>query len=108
MNPFIEISGRKIGIDFDPLVIAEIGINHAGNLTTAKKMVDAAIRAGVEIIKHQTHIVEDEMCSVAKSVIPGHTKEWAAFFGKKSLSATKSQTKKFTHHNQCSRYCYQS
>tara|TARA_Y100001954_G_scaffold239581_1_gene315980 strand:- start:666 stop:1706 length:1041 start_codon:yes stop_codon:yes gene_type:complete len=75
MNPFIEISGRKIGIDFDPLVIAEIGINHAGNLTTAKKMVDAAIRAGVEIIKHQTHIVEDEMCSVAKSVIPGHTKE---------------------------------
>jgi len=28
MNPFIEIAGRKIGQDFPPLVIAEIGINH--------------------------------------------------------------------------------
>jgi hypothetical protein len=28
MNPYIEIAGRKIGQDFPPLVIAEIGINH--------------------------------------------------------------------------------
>ena len=56
-------------------IIAEIGWNHMGNMNLAKKMVDAATRSGVEIIKHQTHIVEDEMCSVAKSVIPGHTKE---------------------------------
>ena len=38
-------------------------------------MVDAAIDAGAEIIKHQTHIVEDEMSDEAKSVIPGHTVE---------------------------------
>jgi len=30
MNPYIEIAGRKIGLDFPPLVIAEIGINHEG------------------------------------------------------------------------------
>ena len=35
-------------------------------------MVDAAQRAGVEIIKHQTHIVEDEMSGAAKKVIPGN------------------------------------
>lgn len=75
MNPFIEIAGRKIGLDYDPLVIAEIGINHNGSLEVAKKMVDAAARAGVEVVKHQTHIVEDEMSSAAKKVIPAHTKE---------------------------------
>lgn len=72
MNPFIEISGRKIGIDYPPLVIAEIGINHEGSLKTAFEMVDAAKRAGVEVVKHQTHIVEDEMSGAAKKVIPGN------------------------------------
>ena len=72
MSHFIEISGRKIGIDFPPLIIAELGINHEGSLQVAKEMVDAAKRAGVEIIKHQTHIVADEMSGAAKKVIPGN------------------------------------
>jgi len=72
MSHFIEIAGRKIGIDFPPLIIAELGINHEGSLQVAKEMVDAAKRAGVEIIKHQTHIVADEMSNAAKKVIPGN------------------------------------
>ena len=35
-------------------------------------MVDAAIKNGAEIIKHQTHIIEDEMSDDAKKVIPGN------------------------------------
>jgi N-acetylneuraminate synthase len=73
MNPYITISGRKIGLDYPPLVIAEIGINHEGSLQIAKEMVDAAHRAGVEVVKHQTHIVEDEMSGAAKKVIPGNS-----------------------------------
>ena len=72
MNPYLEIAGRKIGPDYPPLVIAEIGINHEGSLQVAKEMVDAAHRAGVELVKHQTHIVEDEMSGAAKKVIPGN------------------------------------
>lgn len=72
MNPYIEIAGRKIGPDYPPLVIAEIGINHEGSLSIAKEMVDAAHRAGVEVVKHQTHIVADEMSGAAKKVIPGN------------------------------------
>ncbi|GBK99346.1 sialic acid synthase [Vibrio harveyi] len=67
-----EISGRKIGLDYDPLVIAEIGINHEGSLKVAFEMVDAAIEGGAEIIKHQTHVVEDEMSGEARSVVPGN------------------------------------
>ena len=71
-NPFIKIENRKIGLDYPPLVIAEIGINHEGSLKVAKEIVDAAHRAGVEMVKHQTHIVEDEMSKAAKKVIPGN------------------------------------
>lgn len=67
-----DIAGRQIGPDHSPLVIAEIGINHEGSLETAIQMVDAAHRAGIEVIKHQTHVVEDEMSGAAKKVIPGN------------------------------------
>ena len=67
-----KIKDRWVGPGFPPLVIAELGINHEGNLQTAFEMVDAAARAGVEVVKHQTHIVEDEMSPEAKKVIPGN------------------------------------
>lgn len=66
------IGNRLIGDNHPPVVIAEIGINHEGSLETAIEMADAAIDAGAEIIKHQTHIVDDEMSNEAKSVIPGN------------------------------------
>ena len=64
----MKIINRKIGAKYDPLIIAEIGINHNGDLEIAKQMVDSAKRAGVEIIKHQTHIVDDEMSPEAKKI----------------------------------------
>ena len=67
-----EIAGRKIGDDHPPLVIAEIGINHEGCLDTAIAMSDAAIDVGAEVIKHQTHVVEDEMSDEARNIIPGN------------------------------------
>ena len=72
-NHFITIADRKIGLDYPPLVIAEIGINHEGSIKIAKEMVDAAHRAGAECVKHQTHIVDDEMSGDAKKVIPGNS-----------------------------------
>ena len=67
---FIKIGSRKIGSSFRPLVIFELGINHNGSLKIAKKIVDDAIKAGAEIIKHQTHIPEDEMSLEAKKIVP--------------------------------------
>ena len=71
-NPSFLLGERKVGLDYPPLVIAEIGINHEGSLKAAFEMVDAAIEAGAEVIKHQTHIVEDEMSSEAQNVVPGN------------------------------------
>ncbi|MBJ13442.1 MAG: polyhydroxyalkanoate biosynthesis repressor PhaR [Candidatus Marinimicrobia bacterium] len=75
MAPYIEIGNRKIGYDYDPLIIAEMGINHGGSLDVAFELVDAAAKSGAEILKHQTHIASDEMSSSAKKVIPAHTEE---------------------------------
>ena len=72
-KPEMMIGNRKIGYHYDPIVIAEIGINHEGSLQTAIEMVDAAILAGAEVIKHQTHVVEDEMSGAAKKTIPGNS-----------------------------------
>ena len=68
----MRIANRTVGPAHVPLVIAEIGINHEGSLGVAKEMVDAAARAGVEVVKHQTHIVDDEMSGAARKVIPGN------------------------------------
>ena len=35
-------------------IIAEAGVNHNGSLELAKKLVDSAVRAGVDCVKFQT------------------------------------------------------
>ena len=75
LKPYIQIGKRKIGVDFPPFVIAEIGINHEGNLQKAKKMVKDAALAGAECVKFQSHVIEDEMIPAAKKAIPGNADE---------------------------------
>lgn len=68
----LSFCGIQIGEACVPLVIPEIGINHNGSLQTAMEMVDAAAAAGARLIKHQTHIVADEMSARARSIKPGN------------------------------------
>ena len=44
----MKIANRSIGAAHPPLVIAEIGINHGGDLSVAKDMVRLAAAAGCE------------------------------------------------------------
>ena len=60
-KPFLKIGKRLIGESYLPIVIVELGINHNGNLSLAKKLITTAKKMGAEIIKHQTHIPSDEM-----------------------------------------------
>src|SRR5260221_14552864 len=67
------IQDRLIGDAAPPLVIAEIGINHEGDVAKARRMVDDAARAGCECVKFQCHVIEDEM--IPNDVIPGNATE---------------------------------
>ncbi len=66
----MKIGNRSIGPNEPPLIIAEIGINHGGSLDVAKNMVDLIVHSGCECVKHQTHIIEDEMTEEAKAIFP--------------------------------------
>ncbi len=66
----MKIGNRSIGPNEPPLIIAEIGINHGGSLEVAKSMVDLIVHSGCECVKHQTHIIEDEMTEEAKAIFP--------------------------------------
>ena len=68
-----KIGNRTIGDNEPPLIIAEIGINHNGSLDTAIAIAESAVKSGAEVIKHQTHIVDDEMINEAKKIIPGNS-----------------------------------
>lgn len=70
-----EIGKIKVCNQGSVLVIPEIGINHNGSLDAAKQMIDAAKRAGAKLVKHQTHVVDDEMSSTAKCIKPGNSDE---------------------------------
>jgi N-acetylneuraminate synthase len=70
MKQTMKLCGRTIGPEYPPLVIAEIGINHGGDLNVAKEMITLAAKAGAECVKHQTHFVSDEMTEEAKSIYP--------------------------------------
>lgn len=53
MSREIKIGNRMVGDGHPAYIIAEIGINHNGDLGIAKQMIDAAVHAGVDAVKFQ-------------------------------------------------------
>ncbi len=51
---------RDFGFNTDnrTYIIAEIGINHRGDINIAKQLIDSAVRSGVDAVKFQTYITE--------------------------------------------------
>ncbi|MFW9938512.1 MAG: N-acetylneuraminate synthase [Candidatus Thorarchaeota archaeon] len=54
----IQIENKIIGKDSPIFLIAEAGVNHNGDITIAKKLIDLAAKAKVDAIKFQTFITE--------------------------------------------------
>jgi len=48
------------------LIIAEAGVNHNGSVKTAKKLIDAAVDAGADIVKFQTFTADAIVSKYAK------------------------------------------
>jgi N-acetylneuraminate synthase len=54
----VTIAGRKVGPGNPCYVVAEIGINHNGDLSLAKKLIDVAVSAGCSAVKFQKRTIE--------------------------------------------------
>ena len=53
MTREIKLGNKPVGDGHPAYVIAEIGINHNGDLNIAKQMIDAAVHAGADAVKFQ-------------------------------------------------------
>ncbi|HWS23051.1 MAG TPA: N-acetylneuraminate synthase family protein [Anaerolineales bacterium] len=58
MNRELKLGKRLIGDGYPTYVIAEIGINHNGDLETAKRMIEAAVHSGADAVKFQKRTPE--------------------------------------------------
>ena len=57
-GPTVEIGERRVGDGEPVFVVAEIGINHNGDVAIAKQLVDVAIAAGCDAVKFQKRTPE--------------------------------------------------
>jgi len=58
MPKAIQISDKWVGEGHPTFIIAEIGINHNGDLNTAKRLIDVAVMAGCDAVKFQKRTPE--------------------------------------------------
>ncbi len=58
MTREVKIGNKLVGDGHPAYVIAEIGINHNGDLEIAKRMIDAAVHAGADAVKFQKRTPE--------------------------------------------------
>jgi len=54
----VRISSRVVGQEEPVLIIAEIGINHNGDVELAKRLIDSAVEAGADAVKFQKRTVD--------------------------------------------------
>jgi N-acetylneuraminate synthase len=58
MTREIKLGNRMMGDGHPAYIIAEVGINHNGDIEIAKKMIDAAVHAGADAVKFQKRTPE--------------------------------------------------
>ena len=52
-TPRVQVGRRSVGVGLPVFVIAEIGINHNGDVELAKALIDVAVSAGCDAVKFQ-------------------------------------------------------
>ena len=58
MTREVQIGNHWVGDGHPTYIVAEIGINHSGDLETARRLIDAAVHAGVDAVKLQKRTPE--------------------------------------------------
>ena len=54
----IRVGNKTIGDDQPCFIVAEIGINHNGDIDLAKRLISVAVAAGCDAVKFQKRTVD--------------------------------------------------
>lgn len=67
-NKIIRVGDRLIGNGEPVFIIAEVGVNHNGDINLAKRLIDMAVEAGADAVKFQTfHADNIVTCTAEKA-----------------------------------------
>ena len=54
----VRVGDKSIGQDQPCFIVAEIGINHNGDIDLAKRLISVAVAAGCDAVKFQKRTIE--------------------------------------------------
>jgi N-acetylneuraminate synthase len=69
MPKVIQVGSKRIGQGIPTFIVAEIGINHNGDLSNAKRLIDVAVMAGCDAVKFQKRNPEKAVPPEYKNII---------------------------------------
>lgn len=62
----ITIADKRIGSEYPCFIIAEAGVNHNGDVSLAKRLIDAAVQSGADAVKFQTFHTDKNITHTAE------------------------------------------
>ena len=87
INYFNDVNKYIPGV-YDPYILAEIGVNHNGDIDLAKSMIDAAIDSGADAVKFQTFKSEKKSVTILET---GTARGFSALCMAKALEDSKKK-----------------
>jgi N,N'-diacetyllegionaminate synthase len=80
MTATFEFCGKMIGTGLPPWIVAEIGLNHNGDVELARRMILSAKENGADAVKLQTFIAEEMISKKVMAEDPDHPGITIPFF----------------------------
>lgn len=99
MRKELKIGNKKVGDSHSCFIIAEIGINHNGDINLTKKLIDIAVTAGCDAVKFQKRTV-DVVYSTEELA-----KERPSVFGNTNGDLKRGLEFGFDEYSQIDKYC---
>ncbi len=99
----IKIGRRRIGENHPAFIIAEAGVNHNGDTSLARKLVDDAVAAGVDAVKFQTFVTEEIVTRTAQKA--DYQKKNTGSSGESQFEMLKKLELSFGAFRELKRYC---
>lgn len=93
------IGGKLVGFGHPAYVIAEIGINHNGDLNIAKKLIDVALESGCDAVKFQKRTIE--LCYTPEELAAPRDSPWGKTNGDQKRGLEFGQKE----YEEINRYC---